>query len=577
MTSSRVRHFPFRNDHVALLPGLDPRLANWPVVYTLNDTREVYVGESRNVAARMKQHRDSTAKQHLREARVIVHERFNKSACLDLESYLIRLFAGDGRYRVLNRNDGVTDADYFDREAYRTAFAEIVDELGAAGVFDHTVAEIENSDLFKLSPFKALTPDQAIALEDIVEGLLTDLGSDRETTSVVSGDPGTGKTVVAIYLLKLLRDIAAADPAGEVVTDSVFAEHFTADNAERLRGLRIALVVPQQSLRSTIEKVFAKTPGLHPSMVLTPFEVGDAEEQFDLLIVDETHRLTQRANQASGVLNRKYRDITERLFGADDVDRTQLDWIREKSRHRIFLLDSAQRVRPADLPTATLARLVEQTPRDRRFTLRSQMRVAGGADYVDHVRRMLAPRPDPDLARRTFPGYELALFEDLGALRARLAQRDSEHGLARLVAGYAWPWRSRRDPSAADIRIDGIELQWNRTATDWISSPGAVHEVGSVHTVQGYDLNYAGVIIGPDLRFDVGRGRMVFDRASYHDRKGKENNPVLQKVYTDEDLLELVCNIYAVLLTRGMRGTYVYACDPGMRAYLRRLLPLAAG
>lgn len=574
MTSSRVRHFPFRDEDVRLLPSLDPRYANWPVVYTLNGSGEVYVGESLNVATRMKQHRDNVGKRHLSEARVVVDDTFNKSACLDLESYLIRLLAGDGKFRVLNRNEGVTDADYFDRETYRAAFSGIVDELRAAGVFDHSVAEIENSDLFKLSPFKALNPDQAIALESILDALFEDLALARSESTVVQGDPGTGKTIVAIYLIKLLQDIAHTDTSTEVVTDSVFAEHFTEANRRALRDFRVGLVVPQQSLRTSIRRVFARTPGLQASMVLTPFQVGEAEMPFDLLVVDEAHRLNQRANQASGVLNAKFRSINERLFGHDDLDRTQLDWIVAQSRHRLLLLDSAQRVRPADLPADALHDLVDDArSADRLFPLRSQMRVAGGADYVQHVRDILAPRTRTAPRRRTFDGYELRLFSDLGRMRARLDAAESEHGLARLVAGFAWPWRSKHDRDAIDIEVDGHQLRWNQTDKDWIRSAGAVDEVGSIHTVQGYDLNYAGVIIGPDLRYDRVQERLFFDREHYFDAKGKENNPTLGITYTDDDLLDFVCNIYAVLMTRGMRGTFVYAVDPDVRRYLEQFLP----
>jgi DUF2075 family protein len=567
-----IRHVRFDDDQVRLLPDLDARYVNWPVVYTLNDRREVYVGESLNVAARFKQHRENDEKQRLTDARVIVDDTFNKSACLDLESYLIRLLDGDGKFRVLNRNEGVTDADYYERDRYRSAFAGIVDALRAAGVFEHSVAEIENSDLFKLSPFKALNPDQTISVESIVDALVDDLRAGTESTSVVQGEPGTGKTIVAIYLIKLLRDIALTDPA-EVVTDSLFAELFTPENHELLREARIGLVVPQQSLRSSIRRVFRKTPGLSAEMVLTPFQVGEAEQRYDLLVVDEAHRLNQRANQSTGVLNAKFAAINARLFGADDPRWTQLDWITERSAHRLLLVDTAQRVRPADLPSATLRELGARARQDgRHFHLQSQMRVAAGSDYVQHVRRILSPGPGVAPRPRAFPGYELEMFDDLGRMRDRLAAAEAEHGLARLVAGFAWPWRSKNDPAAVDISLDGQDLQWNRTATDWISSPGAVREVGSIHTVQGYDLNYAGVIIGPDLRYDPVRDRLVFDRAHYFDAKGKENNPQLRLTYSDDDLLEFVCNIYAVLMTRGMRGTFVYACDSHLRRYLRGVL-----
>lgn len=557
----------------------DQYLTNWPVVYTLTRRRSIYVGESLNVASRLRQHLASDGKKHLDTVRVIVDERFNKSAALDLESMLIRLFAGDGWFTVLNRNDGVTDADYFDRDEYRTTFDEVFDRLLRDGVLTRPVPEIMNGDLFKFSPFKALSGDQAIAVEEIVEGLLRRLLSGEPSTAVVQGEPGTGKTVIAIYLIKLLRDIAAWKPTDLPDGDSAFAEFFTEDSRELLRSLRIGLVVPQQSLRTTIQRVFAKTPELDRGMVLTPFEVGESPEPFDLLIVDETHRLNQRANQASGPLNKKFATINERLFRADDDERTQLDWIIEQSRHRILLLDSAQRVRPADLPRHTLDALTSQARKDKRwYPLRAQMRIKGGADvtggaeYVAYVRQILGPVPPEP---RSFDGYDLRLFDDLAAMYGEVRRRDAEAGLARLVAGYAWPWRSKDDPLAYDVEIGSLRLRWNRVQRDWITSAGSLDEVGSIHTVQGYDLNYAGVVIGPDLRYDPRSHRLVVDRDSYHDTRGKENNRRRGIVYGDDDLLEFIRNIYGVLLTRGICGTYVYACDPALREYLREFLPAA--
>lgn len=372
---------------------------------------------------------------------------------------------------------------------------------------------------------------------------------------------------MAIFLIKLLRDIQTADLHDEFYSESMFSDFFLPDNAELLRDLRVGLVVPQQSLRDSIRKVFDKTPKLDRSMVLTPYDVGLSTDHFDLLIVDETHRLNQRANQASGMKNLQFAEINERLFGADDFARTQLDWIRAKSTHQVFLLDAEQSVRPTDLPAAATTSLVTAALADqRRYRLRSQMRVQADGDYVGYIRSILDGTAD---TFTSFAGYDLRLFEDLGEMRAAIEARDKEHGLARMVAGFAWPWLTKKDKTAYDIVIDGCRLRWNRAETDWINSKGSINEVGSIHTVQGYDLNYAGVIIGPDLRYNAETGKLVADRASYHDKKGKENNPRLGITYGHDELLRFITNIYSVLLTRGMLGTYIYVVDPGLRSYLK--------
>lgn len=586
MTGFEIRRVPFDKNAVRTWAKDDIRHRNWPTVYLIDagpsskrggGFDDVYVGETLNAEARMLQHLDSPGKKHLKQVRVVLDDRFNKSVCLDLESHLIRLLAGDGTCRVLNRNDGITDAAYYDRELYRESFREIFEELRSEGIFTRSIPEIENSDLFKLSPFKALTIDQAAAVEDIVDGLFADLEADIGRLLVVQGEPGTGKTVVAIYLMKLLADIQASKPDDEPNADSVFADFFTEGHRELLGGFRVGLVVPQQSLRKSIQRVFKRTPGLHPSQVLTPFEVGSSDEHWDLLIVDEAHRLNQRANQASGVLNRKFIDNNVKLFGADDPTKTQLDWITARSRHQLLMVDPEQSVRPADLPPELLRALVDDAMADsRHYPLTSQLRVKAGEDYIGWVRSILRPGPPeldaPPLKAPSFEEYDLRLFDDLGEMHDAIRERDAEHGLSRLVAGYAWEWKSRNDPNAHDIELDGHRLQWNRTATEWIASSTSIDEVGSIHTVQGCDLNYAGVIIGNDLRWDKEAQRLVVDRDSYFDKKGKENNPSLGKTYSDEDLLRYVCNVYAVLMTRGIRGTYVYVCDSALRSRAHTLV-----
>lgn len=573
MTPFEIERFDFASPAIATWAAADEKRRNWPVVYVLDSADSpgaptVYVGETVNAASRVRQHLANPAKVGFRSVRVVIDETFNKSACLDLESHLIRWLAGDGQFTVMNGNEGIIDARYYERDLYRESFRDIFEKLRSEGIFQRSIPEIENSDLFKLSPFKVLTPEQAIAVEDIVEGLLEDVRTPAPSMSVIQGHPGTGKTIVGIFLMKLLADIRDYDDGDEIEPDSMFAEFFVPENRALLKDLRIGFVVPQQSLRESIKRVFRKTPKVAESQILTPFDVGASEQPWDLLIVDETHRLNQRANQSSGVNNKRFVTINEKLFGADDPSNTQLDWIRAQSTHQIYLLDAEQTVRPADLPQKALRALVnEARSAHRRYRLSTQMRVRAGTDYVEFVRAMLRGESTAS-SRPDFGDYDLRFFDDLSDMRLEILNRNAEHGLARLVAGYAWAWKSSRDKEAFDIELDGLQLRWNSQAKDWISSPASVHEVGSIHTVQGYDLNYAGVIIGNDLRYDPESRRLFIDRYAYRDAKGKENNTQRGIVYSDDDLLEFIRNIYGVLLTRGMRGTYVYVCDPALREYI---------
>ncbi len=566
MTDFSFDRLPFESEAVLLWKQADPARDNWPVVYTISNQSEIYVGETVNVATRLTQHLMSPSKQHLERVQIINHQKFNKSACLDLESQLIKYLAADGKHRVLNANAGITEANYFDRDTYRQSFEELFQALVDEGLLSRPIPEIVNSNLFKFSPFKSLNSEQAIALTGVLERLIEDMEGRRTESLVIEGDPGTGKTIVAIYLMKLLSDLPKISAAEAAEQESMFADFFNHPTQQLFRNFKMAIVIPQQALRKTLSDVFAMTPGLSKSMVMSQFEVGASDEYFDLIIVDEAHRLGRRANQSSAAQNLKFKEINEKLFGQDSLEVTQLEWIKAKSRHQVLLLDVAQSIKPADLPILLTEKLITDAKSAHcHFPLRSQMRVEGGNDYIEFVGRLLSDSP---ARANDFGTYEFRFCDSFTELKNLVEEREREFGLSRLLAGYAWEWKSKNDKSAIDIEIEGHKIQWNQTITDWVNSPNSPKEMGSIHTIQGYDLNFAGVVIGKDLSYDRHLGKIVFQRDSYFDAKGKEDNPKLGLKFSDSELLEFVVNIYRVLLTRGIKGTFVYVVDPELRDFL---------
>ena len=567
MTDFRIETFPFSQ---GALPRAEEELRDWPVVYVLSGDNHAYVGETHNAINRMAQHLQiEERRKKLKVARVVVDETFNKSACHDLEAFLIKYLDGDDRFELMNKVAGQSNYNYYNRAAYQAAHEEIFERLRSAGLFSSSIRDIENSDLFKFSPFKQLTDVQSAAVADIAEGILESLAAGARTTSVVEGRPGTGKTVVVITLLKLLQDIKSVAEGEEILEEDIdgpYGDLFLSGTRESLVGRRIGFVVPQKSLRKTLTKVFKRSAALREVEILTPWQVGKSEHRWDLLIVDEAHRLSQYAAQSHGTLVRDFRIITERLYGSFNPNITQLDWIQTQSDHQVFILDGGQSVIPADLPSNVISRVFKDAQTEgRRYRLESQLRVQAGGDYVRYIRDLISGK---HLTPQRFANYDLRFFDDPAEMHTEVRNENDKRGLARVVAGFAWPHVSKKRREERDINIASYRVQWNVADTDWVNSPTSIDEAGSIYTIQGYDLNIAGVIIGPDLVYR--NGKIQLDGSNYFDPRGNQRNNKLRGIsYTDSDIQKFVENIYSVLLTRGIRGTYVHVVDPALREYLR--------
>lgn len=159
--------------------------------------------------------------------------------------------------------------------------------------------------------------------------------------------------------------------------------------------------------------------------------------------------------------------------------------------------------------------------------------------------------------------YDFKVFDDFKTFRDAIFQKDKEIWLSRIVAWYARPRASKNNPNQHDIEIDWIRMFWNTTNKDWVNSKNALNEIGCIHTVQGYDLNYIWVILWSELSYDKNTWEFIINKDNYHDKNWKN---WITDMY---ELKRYIINIYKTLMTRGIRGTYVYVVDNNLRDYLK--------
>lgn len=525
--------------------------SNWPLTYLISSDREneLYVGESTNAGSRIAQHLKNPERRKLTLLHIITSDKFNKSAVLDIEANLIQYLSADGKFRLQNANAGLANHNYYQRDVYWEVFQTIWKELKKENIVQHELSDVANSDLFKYSPYKSLSPDQHHVILKLAEFLL----STEQRTCFVEGGAGTGKTILAVYLMKLLHSPEIID-RDYLEENELYEIGFLRKLRSREGTLNVALVVPMTSLRKTIKRVFNNVKGLKSSMVIGPADV--VKKNYDLLIVDESHRLHQRKN----ITNYSAFDKVNKMLGFSN-DRTELDWILKQSRKQIFFYDKQQSIRPSDVEIGDFDNLKQGAVKLR---LKTQHRVQSTDFYIPFIDQLVNGTLEGESVLG-LGSYDLRLFDTIRPMIDLLEEKEREHGLCRLVAGYAWKWVSRNSDQF-DIHIEDLDLKWNSTNEDWINSENAFNEVGCIHTTQGYDLNYVGVIFGPEITFDEHLGRVRIIPENYFDRNGKAGIEDPMKLH------EYIINIYKTLMLRGMKGTYVYACDPQLREYFSRHL-----
>lgn len=374
--------------------------------------------------------------------------------------------------------------------------------------------------------------DQKLAFETAIDAAYRAKNEGKQVL-IVEGGPGTGKSVVAINLLVALTD------------RDMLVQYVSKNAAPR--------AVYAAKLTGTLKKTEI-TNLFKGSGSFTDTEKG----LFDALIVDEAHRL----NEKSGLYGNK--------------GENQIKEVIRSSKATIFFIDEDQRISLKDIGHKAAIRdwANKLGAEVTELKLESQFRCAGSDGYLAWIDDVLQVR---DTANTDLAGieFDFKVFDSPNALRKEILGKNADRNSARMVAGYCWDWNSRGDSSAMDIVIPehGFEAKWNlsQDGSLWIISPTSVNEVGCIHTCQGLEVDYIGVIIGPDLVVRNGKVVSVPSARSRMDASIKgykrmlEDDPI--RATQAADLI--IKNTYRTLMTRGLKGCYIYCTDEETSQYFR--------
>jgi DUF2075 family protein len=386
--------------------------------------------------------------------------------------------------------------------------------------------------LLKRQPEFILLDDQKLVFEEVLQKIRR--AQDRgKHVVLIEGGPGTGKSVVAINLLVS-------------TLDSGFTARYVTKNAAPRAVYEARLAGTMR--RTEISNLFTGSGSF------TQCE----EDDWGALIVDESHRLNEKGG----------------LYG--NLGENQILELIRASRCTVFFIDESQKVHLKDIGTkkAILDWAKKLGAKTTTLELTSQFRCNGSSDFLDWLDQTLQVRATS--AEFLDPAeFDFRVVDSPTELRDLIERKNVERNRARMVAGYCWGWPSKKSPSAYDIVIPehGFKARWNLTQDGslWLISPNSVKEVGCIHTCQGLEVDYIGVIVGRDLSVRDGKVLTHPEERARHDRSihglgtlRRTNADAARKVAD-----EIIKNTYRTLMTRGMKGCYVYFEDKDAADYFK--------
>ena len=374
-----------------------------------------------------------------------------------------------------------------------------------------------------------LLDDQAVAY-DMCLKMMDQCKKDQKRRSIIiQGGPGTGKSVLAINLLK------------DFIALGYNASYCTKNSA------------PREAYQNLLAKSDLKALVNIKQLFRSPFGLSKLPKNFyDCLIIDESHRLVKK------------------MYG-DWTGENQIKECLETSLFTIFLIDENQRITTKDIGSIDeIKKWANQTGSylicNEESVLHSQFRCNGSDAFIQMINNILQCGEHVEMDM-TDLNFDLKVFDDANELRNELRELNKENNKARMVAGYCYDWNVKNKRGEWDVILPkDFRAKWNlENDKIWAINPGSFEEVGCIHTAQGLEFDYVGVFIGKDLRYDKESGKIITDKTMI----SKDDKTSGIRTAKPEVAEELIKNTYKTLLTRGQKGCYIYCEDEGLRDYIR--------
>ena len=387
-------------------------------------------------------------------------------------------------------------------------------------------------DMFKGNEVFTLLGEQKVAFSNIMSYAIK---TSEDITVIINGEPGTGKSVVAMNaLVKILRKRKNV--------------RFVAPNASFRYAMTEMLSHSKTYSRRRLGVLFSGSGAYYDAI----------ENEFDVLIIDEAHRLKRKgAFQYKG--------------------ENQIEDIIKASKVNVFFIDDNQRIRPEDVGSVDNIKeaAAKYGSEVKEVKLKTQFRCSGAEGFLNWLNHNLQIEDTANFDGWDKETFDFMICETPQELFAEIKAKNLDGYKARVLAGFAWPWTSAKEgnPNAEvkDVEIPeyGFKMPWNSRSGQysWAMDDEKINQIGCIHTSQGLEFDYVGVIVGNDLKYDPYYMEICASYDDYCDKVGKRGLK-----HKPEELTSLVKNIYKVLMSRGMKGCYIFCRDKNLQEYLKSRL-----